>query len=383
MPVRKVMYVSGTRADYGLMRRGLRAIKDSKDLSLTVAATGMHLMKDFGRTVSEIRADGFNVKEVPAHYAGDGRKDMSRFVGDCVEKLSGQLDKLKPDILLLLGDRGEMLAGAIVGLYCGILTVHIHGGEVTSTVDEPARHAITKLAHIHFCATKKAAQRILRMGEEPKRIFVTGAPGLDEIAAGKWPTVKYLSAKYRFDVARPLILAVQHPVSSQIARAPEHMLTTLRAVQKTGWRALVIYPNADAGGRSMIRVIKDFTAANRNITAYPSIPHEDFLGLMKCASVMAGNSSAGIVEAPSFGLPAVNIGERQCGRERGANILECRHDIAEIARALRNAVDDKKFRAHARRSKNPYGDGKTAARIVALLRKLPSDAAFLQKRSAY
>lgn len=383
MAVRKILYISGTRADYGLMRQTLRAINGATGLSLTVTAVGMHLMREFGRTVSEIRADGFDVKEVPARYAGDERKDMSRFVGDCVGKLSDLLDTLKPGVILLLGDRGEMLAGAIAGLYCGILTVHIHGGEVTSTVDEPARHAITKLAHAHFCATQKAAQRVLRMGEERKRVFVTGAPGLDEIVAGKWPTAEYLSTKYHFDAAKPPILIAQHPVSSQIAHAPAHMLMTLRATKKIGGRVLVIYPNADAGGRSMIKVIKKFAALNRNVTAYPSVPHEDFLGLMKCAGVMAGNSSSGIVEAPSFGLPVVNIGERQRGRERGANVLECRHDTAEIARALWKAIGDKKFRERAKRSKNPYGDGKTAGRIVSLLRNMPSDAMFLQKSSAY
>jgi UDP-hydrolysing UDP-N-acetyl-D-glucosamine 2-epimerase len=374
--------VSGTRADYGLMRRTLAAIKKTPGLSLTVAATGMHLMKEFGRTVSEIRADGFNVREISCRYAGDDRNHMALFAGEFAHRMAKELSNRKPDTILLLGDRAEMLASAMAGLYCGILTVHIHGGEVTSTVDDAARHAITKLAHAHFCATRRSAQMILSMGEESKRVFVTGAPGLDEIASGKRASIKYLSSKYGFDAAKPLILAVQHPVSSQIMLAAGHMLTTLSAIKKTGMRAIVIYPNADAGGRSMIKVIKDFTTGSRFITAYPSIPHGDFLELMKCASVMVGNSSAGIVEAPSLGLPVVNVGERQRGRERGSNVIDCGHDKKSIEISLMKALGDKQFRTRAAKGINPYGDGRTARIIAGLLKKLPTRGSFLQKISA-
>jgi UDP-hydrolysing UDP-N-acetyl-D-glucosamine 2-epimerase len=217
--MRKILYVSGTRADYGLMRTVISKIDAMPDLSLAIAVTGMHLMPEFGNSVDEIAADGHTIYRVPVVHTEDTRESMAEFIGSLVTALTKTVRKVQPDLILLLGDRGEMLAGAIVGMYAGIPVAHIHGGEISSTVDEPVRHAITKLAHVHLAATKKNARRIIRMGEDPARVHVVGAPGRDAILSGTFTPEKILIRKYRIDPEKPLAIVLQHPVSAELADA--------------------------------------------------------------------------------------------------------------------------------------------------------------------
>ena len=379
---RKILYVSGTRADYGLMRSVLFRIHNHPRLELHIVATCMHLMPDFGNTVNEIHRDGFICHSVNVTNTQDSKESMAFFIGAFIQEFIQRVGEIKPDFILVLGDRGEMLGAAIVGAYLGIPVVHLHGGEVTATVDEIVRHAITKLSHIHLPATKESAERIIRMGEDPKHVFVVGAPGLDQILEMKLIIPEELSRVYNLDLSSPVILVLQHPVTLEGEDPVFQIQQTLYAVNELQEQTIVIYPNADAGGRAMIEEIKKFEIYP-NIQIYPSLTHRDFLSLLRIASALVGNSSSGIIEAPSFGVPVVNIGTRQKGRLRGENIIDCGYSKDEITSALHFALYNTEFKKRVKKATNPYGDGKSSDRIVEILEKTQINLELLQKRMTY
>ncbi|MDD1653169.1 MAG: UDP-N-acetylglucosamine 2-epimerase [Methanomicrobiales archaeon] len=380
--MRKILAVSGTRADYGLMRPVLRRIREDPELELAVAATGMHLMPEFGATIDLIERDGFSPLRVEATYEEDTKGAMARFTGECIRGLTTIVEEIRPDVILLLGDRAEMLAGAVVGTYLSIPVAHVHGGEITSTVDEHVRHAITKLAHLHFAATEMAAERIRRMGEDPSRVFVVGAPSLDEILGEGGMEPGEAMTALGLPVQHPLVLVIQHPVSLESDRAGEQMEATLAAAADLGYLTVIVYPNADAGGREMIRVIQDHLR-NPSFHAFRNIPRRQFLGLLRAADVLVGNSSTGIIEAGSLRLPAVNIGSRQEGRERGGNVIDVLPERAAIRRGIERALSDRAFRKRLATGTSPYGDGHAGERIVEVLRSVSLDGGLIQKRLRY
>ena len=379
---RKILYITGTRADYGLMKSVLKEIKKHPELELEIVATGMHLMEEFGMTINEIKKDGFKIHEIDATYENDNKESMTNFIGKFIQLLTKKVKEINPDIILLLGDRGEMLAGAIVGAYLTILVAHLHGGEITSTVDEFSRHAITKLAHIHFSATEKSTERIIKMGEDPSKVFVVGAPGLDSILNENLVEPTELSEKYNLDLSKPILLVVQHPVTMVVNDAPDQIRETLEAILELKHQTVLIYPNADAGGRRMIEVIKEYEKYPF-IKAFKSITHKEYLSLMRIASVMVGNSSSGIIEAPSFGLPVVNSGSRQEGRQRAENVIDIDYDKEQIKAAIKKALYDEDFKEKVKNCKNPYGDGKAGVRIADILSTIKIDKKLLQKRLTY
>lgn len=380
--IRKVLYISGTRADYGLMRSVLFRINQHPKMELHIAITGMHLMPEFGNTFDEIVNDGFICHRINVTYTQDTQNSMAMFIGGFIQEFVRLVGDLKPDFILLLGDRGEMLGGAIVGAYLGVPVVHIHGGEVTATVDEFARHAITKLSHIHLPATEESAERIIRMGESPDRVHVVGAPGLDQIREMKLLDPGETCERYHIDFSRPVIIVLQHPVTLDGGDPVFQIQQTLEAIHELHEQSIIIYPNADAGGRAMIAEIKKFENLP-NIHVFPSISHRDFISLLRIASVIVGNSSSGIIEAPSFGVPAVNIGTRQKGRQKGENVIESGYDKDKIKSAIRYALCDNVFKERLKKAKNPYGDGKSSNRIVDILEKTEITPDLLQKRMGY
>lgn len=380
---RKICVITGTRADYGILYPVMKAIKASKDLELYVVATGMHLMKEFGYTLREIEKDGFVVyRQVNTSYQKDTGLAMADAIGRSVSGLSKAFDELKPEIIVVLGDRGEMLAAAIAANYLNIPVAHVHGGEISGHVDGVLRHAITKLAHLHFPATEKARARILKLGEESWRIFVVGAPALDRVLNEKLPAFLELSNKYEIDKHEPFLILVQHPVMTEEDKAAGQITVSLEAIKELGLQTIIVYPNADAGGRKMIEVIKKY-GKNRLIKPIISLPHKDYLGLLKAASVLIGNSSSGIIEAPSFCLPVVNVGSRQAQRERNTNIIDVPHKKAAIIAVINKALYDKRFKQRVRGCKNLYGDGQASQRIVRALSTIKLDKTLLQKQMTY
>lgn len=375
-PRRKVVYLSGTRADFGLMRSTLQAAAALTDLS--VAATGMHLDAAYSYTIDEIREAGLRVcGEVSIDVGTRSAQSMAASVGECLIGLSQLLAQQRPDLLLLLGDRGEMLAGAIAALHLGIVCVHIHGGERSGTVDEPVRHAISKLSSYHLVATAASRERLLRMGEEAGRIFVTGAPGLDGLAAQADLEADAFRQALGLMPGRPFLLVLFHPVVQQAGEAAAQTLALVEALHEVGLPVLWLEPNADAGSLEILRVLdeRELPAGSRRIA---HLPRNLYLNALRHCSALVGNSSSGIIEAATFGTPVLNIGDRQRLRERNANVTDVIADRAAIAGALRALVAHGKWPCD-----NVYGDGMAGARIARLLCELPLDAAVLEKTNTY
>lgn len=369
MKNRKICYVTGTRAEYGLMRHILKEISKKFDLSLIV--TGMHLCPEFGYTINEIEKDGFKIdKKVDMLLASDTGGAMAKSFGLAVIGITQALEDIKPDMLLIIGDRGEALAAAIAGAHLNIPIAHIHGGDQGDDgahIDDPIRHSITKFAHIHLAATKLSAERIIKMGEEPWRVHVVGAPGLDEIFSEELYSEEYIEKKHHLDIDKTLILVVQHPTLTQIDMAADQVRETLEALKEIREQNILIYPNSDAGGRKMIKVIQEYEKYDF-LQTYKSLHRKDYLSLMKYASVMVGNSSSGTIEAPTFKLPVVNIGIRESSREHAGNKIFVKPNRNEIRQAIKKALFDENFKRLVRNCKSPYGDGNASEKIVKILK---------------
>jgi len=382
MKKKKIAYVTGTRADFGLMIPILKAISQSSKLELQVYATGIHLMPEFGLTVGQVKKEFPKTKKIQATFENDERQGMSKFTGDFLVKLTDAFSKDKPDFVLTLGDRPEMLCTAIVCLYLGIPTGQVHGGEKTSTVDELARHAITKLSHIHFPATEESAERIKKMGEDDWRIHVVGAPALDTILNEKLPTREELFRELHLNPKEQVILVTQHPVSEEINKAGEQIVKTINAVKKFNLPVVIIYPHADAGGRKMIEAI-DWEKTNPLFRIIPSLEHKQFLALEREAAVWVGNSSGALIESSSFKTPVINIGTRQSGRQRGENVLNAGYGRNEIIAAIEKSLHDEAYRNMLQKVKSPWGDGKTGPRVTRILEDLVIDSKLLAKQISY
>ncbi len=370
--IKKVLYITGTRADYGLMHETLKLLNNNKKIQLDIVATGMHLMDEFGYSIDEIKRDNFKLHIVEQTFLKDDEKSMAGFIGNLITDLTNLFIELKPDIILLLGDRGEMLAGAVVASYLQIPIAHVHGGDVSSTVDDSTRHAITKLANIHFPATKKSASRIKQMGENPDNIFVVGAPGLDSIISVK-DNIDEEYLKNKYNIQKDFVLILQHPVSLEINDSTFQISQTLEAVTSTDYQVIVVYPNADAGGRAMINKINEY-----DVDTYKNIPHDDFIGLLGLANILIGNSSSGIIESSSFKLPVINVGTRQQGREKAENVIDVDYNYNEILDAI-NYINSDEYLEKIKDCVNPYGDGKASARICKILNDIKINKELLNK----
>jgi GDP/UDP-N,N'-diacetylbacillosamine 2-epimerase (hydrolysing) len=380
---RKIAVVTGTRAEYGILKPVLEAIKAQDGLELALVVTGMHLSHEFGYTAAEIEKDGFKITaRVDMMPENDTPAAMASSIGQGITGMVQAWTKLQPDIILVLGDRTEPLAATISGAYMNIPIAHIHGGDICGNIDDSSRHAITKFAHIHFPATATSARRIIKMGEEKWRVHMVGSPSLDVILHEPLVNGNVLSKKLELDLTKPFILLTQHSVTSQSDDAASQMRETLEAVITFKRLTIITYPNSDAGGRRIIEVIKEYDKYPF-IKAFPSLPRREYLSLMKLASVMVGNSSSGIVEAPSFGLPVVNIGIRQQDRERGANVIDVGHDKLEIIKAIKKALTDSVFIKEVKKCRSPYGDGKASPRIAKILSQIETTPALLQKKITY
>jgi UDP-hydrolysing UDP-N-acetyl-D-glucosamine 2-epimerase len=296
-----------------------------------------------------------------------------------MQSLAQVFSMIKPDIILVEGDRAEQLIATVTGAYMNIPVAHLQSGDVSGHIDGSARHAITKLCHIHFPACEDSAKRVLNMGEEKWRVFNVGAPQLDEIVHGKKISKQSLEKELGFTLSSPFLVVIQHPVLVEVAGARRQMIETMEAIRSLGFQIVVIYPNIDAGGEEMIRVIREYEKLPF-IHTFKNIDRILFLNLLRHTSVLVGNSSCGILEAPSFKLAAVNIGTRQRGRMQASNVLNVLYDKKYIAGAVKKALFDKNFQRKLSRCVNPYGDGKSAARVVKTLETIPLTPELLDKK---
>jgi UDP-N-acetylglucosamine 2-epimerase (non-hydrolysing)/GDP/UDP-N,N'-diacetylbacillosamine 2-epimerase (hydrolysing) len=361
----------------------MRIIHESEALELAVIVTGMHLLKEYGLTLQEVERDGFPIAaRVDMMIAGDTPRAWAKSLGVCIQSLSQVYEMVRPDILLVTGDRGEMLAATMTAAYMNIPVAHLQSGDLSGHIDGSARHAISKLCHIHLPACEDSAKRVEKMGEEPWRIFNVGAPQLDEVIHGPRidPPVLAKSLGFKLDV--PILLVLQHPVLAQIGQTKDQMIETMEAIADLGLQSVVIYPNVDAAGQEIIDVIRQYEHLPF-VKAFPNLERHMFISLLAIASVIVGNSSCGILEAPSFKLASVNIGNRQRGRMQASNVIDVLHDRKHIGDAVRMALRDNTFRMHLEQCVNPYGDGKSSERVVKILAEIPINEGLLDKQMTY
>jgi len=370
--MRKIAIITGTRAEYGLMYWIIKGIHEAADLELQLIVTGMHLSSEFGLTVKEIEKDGFPIAErVEMLLSSDTETAIATSMGIGMIGFARAYESLRPDIVLVLGDRFEISSAVTAAVPFNIPVAHIHGGESTEGVmDELFRHAITKMSHIHFPSTQIYADRIVQMGERPENVFCFGAPGLDNVYRLKLMERQELANELRLPVERPWGILTFHPVTyeNNSGKAQlEVLLSTVGKVSEIYW--VFTLPNADTGSRRIIEQIKYFVQNNPEISClFNSLGQLRYLSLLRNASLMIGNSSSGIIEAQSFELPVVNIGDRQKGRIRAANVIDvpiCEQN--EIETAMNKAVS-KDFRDSIKGLKNPYGEGDSSEKIVETLR---------------
>ncbi|MCK1652706.1 UDP-N-acetylglucosamine 2-epimerase (hydrolyzing) [Bradyrhizobium sp. 149] len=378
MTVRKVCYITGTRADFGLMQSTLVRIQQSENLDLSLIVTGMHLLPEYGLTVGQIEAAGLPIAARVA--VEDGLPTgalMARNVGRMLIGFVEAFEKIAPDIVVVLGDRGEMLAGAVAAIHLDVPVVHIHGGERSGTVDEPVRHAISKLAHFHFVATDESKTRLVRMGEVAERISVVGAPGLDDLKKAALTCRENLCAGVGFDPARPVALLVYHPVLREAGMSADHAAHIIDAVLAKGFQIIALKPNSDAGSAGIRKVLEAHASAG-DISLATHLPRPEFLSWLAACDVIVGNSSSGIIEAASFGTPVVNIGSRQNLRQRNANVIDCGVDRAGLDEALTRALAAVRFDRN-----NVYGDGRAGERIASLLAQIEVSRSSVAKTNVY
>ena len=375
---KKIAYVSGTRADFGLMKSVLKAIDQHRGLKLQLYVTGMHLMRQFGQTIREVKRIFPKTKILKAMVSGDNHAAAAQFFAKVSMVVSREFTRNRPDLVFVLGDRPEMLAVACVCLYLGIPVAQLHGGERTGTVDELARHAITKLGSLHLPATADAAKRIRKLGEDPRRIKIVGAPAMDTILHARLPVrrqlLKHLGIK---QALKSFILVTLHPISEDPEHAGGQMRLVLDAVASFGLPVVAIYPNADVGGKKMIAVLKQYQKQT-DFYVFPSIRYENFLALEREAAVWVGNSSGALIEGAYFGTPVVNVGPRQLNRLRGNNVIDADYDLGQIRKAITSALQGKRVK-----SRSLWGDGRTGPRVAKLLSELPLSKSFQLKRITY
>ena len=365
--LRKICVVTGTRAEYGLLK------------------PVMHLSDRFGYTLHEIEEDGFSINEKVemTPHNDDSSYGMARSIGRGVINFCDSFKNLKPDIVLVLGDRTEALAAVTAAAYMNIFVAHIHGGDSgRAGLDESARHAITKFAHIHFPATQVSANRIRNLGEDDYRITVTGAPGLDSILHGTRLSKENLEQELNVSLDSPTILVVQHSVSTQPHLAEIQMKQTLEAIRQLHYNTIVICSNSDAGGQKITNLIKEYGFTYDFIHPFLNLHHDIYLSLLEHCDIVVGNSSSGVIESSSFGLPVVDIGIRQEGRERAENVISVKHDTQEIINAIHKGLSTG-FKQNAKLSISPYGDGTASKKIVKKLASISLDKKFLQKKIKY
>ncbi len=367
---RRIAVFTGTRAEYGLLYWLLKDLQAHPDLELQLIAGAMHLSPEFGETSRQIEQDGFRIDaRVEMLLSSDSRVGMAKSLGLGTLGLADALDRLQPDLLVLLGDRFEVLAAAQTALVLGIPIAHLHGGEITEgACDDAFRHAITKMSNLHFVATETYRRRVIQMGEDPASVFNVGALGLDHLRRTPRMSLVELSDSLGFSLRAPFLIATYHPATQSEEDPADTFDAMLGALDRFSNHQLILtYPNADSGGRALIPRLEDHARRHPDrVFAIPSLGFRRYLSALAHASAVVGNSSSGIIEVPAFGIPTVDIGSRQRGRIAADSVLHCATDEESITAALRRALAPG-FAATCKGMRNPYGQGNAAAAIIRII----------------
>jgi len=381
MVKKKILVVTERRADYSKFKPILKKIAKSKKLDYFLIVTGSHLLKEYGKTIDEIKNDGFKITSTFSMYRKDRHDtgaEMMHAFSRAIENLTTQIEKLKPDVILSGFDIGANFASAIIGAHMNILVSHVEGGEVTGTIDDSIRHATTKFAHLHFTSNSQATKRLIKLGENPKHIFTVGTPSLDSILEVKNIPKIILEKKYGIDFKKPFIVMLQHTVTSEINKIDLHVFETINAIKELDIQAIIIHGNADAGSKKILKIIE-----NSKIKQFSTIPFNEFINILKHSSALIGNSSSGIIEAPFLHIPSINIGTRQEGRLHSASVIDVSYNKNQIKKAINKTINDKKFLNKIKKLKSLYGDGHSSDKIVDILEKINLEDIPIQKKINY
>ena len=367
---RKICVITGTRAEYGLLRWVMQGIKDEPELTLQIIATGMHLSPEFGLTYREIENDGFQIdRKVEMLTSSDTPVGIAKSMGLGLIGFADALNELQPDLMMVLGDRFEIFAAVAAALVARIPVAHLHGGEKTEgAVDEALRHSISKMSHLHFVAVEEYRQRVIQLGEQPERVFLVGGLGIDNIKRLKLLDRAELEASLDFKLWQKSLLITFHPVTLEASTAAEQMSELLAALSALNNTQLVFtLPNADTDGRALIKMVEQFVAEHPNSRAYTSLGQLRYLSCIAHVDGVVGNSSSGLTEVPSFKKGTINIGDRQRGRLQAASVINCEPTSTAIEFALRKLYSTD-FQETLPQVVNPYGEGGAAEKVVNTLK---------------
>lgn len=381
---RKICFIGTSRATYGYKKNIIKILQRDKNIMCYYVVTGMHLSKKHGYSVNEILKDKISIfKKFKMNYSKiDNHVSFVKSLSTEMQKFSQILAKLKPDILVVTGDRAEMFIAAISAVYMNIPVAHIQAGDLSGHIDGSVRHAITKISHIHFASCQDSAQRVLKMGEQKWRVFNVGAPQLDELREVKRNNNELILSKLNIDQKDNFFLVIFHPVLYNLKSASKQINIILKSVKKYNYKKIIIYPNIDTGNKRIIDIINKFRK-KKNYKIIKNLNREEFLILLKKASILIGNSSAGILEAPTFKTPVLNLGSRQRGRMQANNVVNCDFDEKKIIKSINFILNDKNFKKKLKKCKNPYGQGKSSKKIIRILKNIKINRKLLDKEMTY
>ena len=369
---KKICVVTGSRADYGLLYWFLKFVQKDKNLKLQLVVTGMHLLPIFGTTIKQIIKDGFKINsKVKMLLPSDTPASIAKSVGIGMIKFAEVLKNLKPDVLVVLGDRFELISATYAALIARIPIAHFHGGETTEgVIDEATRHSITKMSHIHFVANKIYKKRVIQLGENPKTVFNVGGPGIDNIKKLKLLNKKELENKLKIKFKKKNILVTFHPVTLEISTAKRQFAELLKVLKKKkDINIIFTKPNADTEGRTIITQIEKFVRENKDRSCcFASLGQVRYLSLLKYVDGVIGNSSSGLLEVPTFKIGTINIGDRQKGRLKAISVIDCKSNYQSIIKAI-NKLFSKNFKKKLKKTKNPYGQGGASEKAIKIIKK--------------
>lgn len=366
---RKICVVTGTRAEYGLLQWVIKGIAEWPGLELQLIATGMHLSPEFGLTYRDIERDGFRIdRKVEMLLSSDTSVGVTKSMGIGLAGFADAFEQLAPDVVLVLGDRFEIFSAAAAAMVARIPIAHLHGGEATEgVIDEPIRHSVTKMAHLHFVAAEEYRQRVIQLGEQPGRVFLVGGLGIDSILKLRLLDREALEESLDFRLGPRNLLVTFHPLTLEGGTSEMQMREMLAALAELPDTHLIFtMPNADTDGRALMSMLREFVAGHRNARVFTSLGQLRYLSCVRHVDGVVGNSSSGLIEVPTFGKPTINIGDRQRGRLRAESVIDCAPDRKAIAAALARMYTPE-FQAIAGAARNPYGDGGASARVVEVL----------------
>ncbi|MBX7051157.1 MAG: UDP-N-acetylglucosamine 2-epimerase (hydrolyzing) [Flavobacteriales bacterium] len=384
---RKILAVTGARSEYDILYPVLEKLQQDADFELQILVTGAHLSENFGSTIRHIEEDGFTIADKVYNLINTDQK-IGRVIslGHQISGLAQTFDRIKPDVILIVGDREEAISVSLTGAYMDIAVAHIAGGDVTKdgNIDNSVRYATSKMSHIHFTILEQHSKTLLKLGEDAWRIHTVGNPALDRFLSLPTLTKAELSTQLGFDVTHDeYLVLIQHPIITDFENEGKHIRATLEAVVSLGNKCLINYPNSDAGNHVIIEAYREYVTKYPQLFLFQNLDRLTYVNLLRNAACLLGNSSSGIIEAPSLGLPVVNIGARQRGRVSAGNVIFVDNDTEQIKAAISKSLTDKSYRTSLRALTNPYGDGNSSNKIVEVLRKINLDSNLIHKNITY